>query len=232
MTRKIKALGLALVAAFAMSAVAASSASASHPFHFGSEEVHTEITGTQHAGEDVFTTNGGTVKCNTATYTATTNATKVTDITVTPHYTSCKAFGFINVPIDMDGCDYTFTTGTLETTAGGVEDYEGSVHIVCPGTGHEHAIRITAPGCEVTVPAQTPTGGKITFTNIGSGTTRQVTVDVALTGIHYTEHEISGFPNCNTETVTETNGTYNGSALITGKKTTGVQVGISVTKTV
>ena len=217
MTRNLKALGLALVAALAMSAVAASGASAT-PFHFGSDHSdHVILAGTQHAGEDVFTTDAGTVRCNTATYSGTINEadTATNEVSVTPAYSNCKAFGFINVPIHVNGCQYKFTAITKEGS-----NYEGKVDIVCPG----NPISITAPGCEVTVGSQNALGS-ITYTNVGSGTTREVTVDVNISGIHYYQHD-TGI-TCTTGT--KTNGLYVGSGLVTGRNAAGTHVGLFVT---
>ena len=209
MSRNLKVLGLALVAAMALSAVVASAASA-QAFNFKSEASPTTLTGKRHGtNKEIFETDGGTVTCNEAIYHGQTNVTATSDINITPTYSNCTAFGFVSVPIDTEGCSYTFTTLTKEGS-----NFEGAMHILCPGG---KSMRVTAPGCEVTIGEQTPTGGKITFTNLGSGATREITVDVALTGTHYIEDEIAGLPNCTSAGTTTSNGTYKGAWLVTGE---------------
>lgn len=210
MSRNLKVLGLTLVAALAMSAVVASAASAT-AFNFKAEKVPTLLTGKQHAGNDVFVTDAGKVECNEATYVGEQKTTPTTEVTVTPTYTGCTAFGFVNVPIDVNGCSYKFTAKTIE--AG---NFEGEVDILCPAG---KSIEVTAPGCTVTVGAQNNLK-KITYTNLGAGATREVTVDVAATGIKYEEHNKGIFPTCAANTVPKANGTYTGAGLVTGENPT------------
>ncbi|HVI70064.1 MAG TPA: hypothetical protein VM656_01085 [Pyrinomonadaceae bacterium] len=220
MTRNLKVLGLALMTAFAMSAVAASAASA-QAFHFASEAEHTILTGKQE-GSDVFTTHAGTVTCTTAKYTGTIqSATKTTTVAeVTPEYSGCTAFGFANVPIHHNECKYKFVAGTKESG-----NYEGSIDIVCP-TGKK--IEITAPGCLVTVGPQTGLK-KVTFHNVGASATREITATVNLTGIKYEEHAPTFFSTCEYDTVATNNGTYTGNAIVTGEDTEGKHVGLFLT---
>jgi len=206
MSRNLKALGLALVASFAMSAVVASAASA-EAYSFKADTVPTTLTGNQHAGNDVFTTDTGTVSCNIATYEGTQTVTPTNSVTVKPSYGECRAFGLFNVPIHVNGCEYKFTAGTKVSG-----NYEGTVDIVCP-TGK--FIEVTAPGCLVTVGAQNNLG-KVTYTNIGIGATKEVTVDVNITGLAYEEHR-PPFGICTNNTVPQTDGTYVGAGLVTGE---------------
>jgi hypothetical protein len=207
MSRNIKVLGLALVAMLAMSAVVASAASAT-AFNFKSETVPTQLTGKQHAGNDVFTTDAGKVECTEATYLGEQTVSPVNNVSVVPTYTGCTAFGFANTPIDVNGCSYKFTAITKE--AG---NFEGAVDIICPAG---KVIEVTAFGCTVTIGSQTGLK-KVTYTNVGAGTTREVTVDVNLTGIKYEEHNKGIFPTCANNTVATTNGTYVGAGLVTGE---------------
>jgi hypothetical protein len=215
--KNLKILGLALVAVFAMSAVVASAASATV---FRSESTPTVLTGTQKAGtNDVFNTMGGTVTCENATYVGSVSGTSSTEAEVEPTYSGCTAFGFANVTIDVNKCKYKFTAGSIISG-----NFEGSVHIVCP----EKPIEVTAPGCTITVATQTPTGGTITYTNLGSGTTRELGVDVALTGIHYIEDNKGLFPTCSSPGVTTTDGTYRGESIVKGENEAAEQHGIWV----
>jgi hypothetical protein len=209
MKRNLKILGLALASVLAMSAVAVSAASA---VEFKSESSPTVLTGEQKEGtNEVFTTMGGTVTCENVTYVGSMSGTSSTELEVAPTYSGCTAFGFSTL-IHVNGCKFKFTV-------------VGSVHIVCP-TGK--AIEITAPGCTITVPTQTPTGGAINYLNLGTWTGRVLEFIKLLTGIHYIEHNKGIFPTCSNPEVTTTDGTYSGESIIKGENESGVQHGIWV----
>lgn len=151
MTRNLKALGLALVAVFAMSAIAASAASAQQgtltsdgPVTLTASEKKPE-----EGGVNKLTAFGAEVTCPGSTYTAhkvltqaETEAGKkhepipvpATTATLTPHYKqtnhNCVAtFGWI-ATIDMNGCDYVIHLG--ETTGGVAGTYGVTVDVKCP----------------------------------------------------------------------------------------------------
>lgn len=184
MTRKFKSLGLVLAAVFAMSALGVSAASAAE---FHSAKAPTTISGTQ-SSSHVFTTNAGTVTCKTATFSGTQSTTTATTVQLTPTYSSCTAFGFINVPIDVNGCSYTFTS-------------HGATTVDCPSG---KAFEITAPGCTTKVGPQTFASG-MTYTTVGSTPSRSISASTNISGITYDE--------CGT---IRTNGTYKGTTSITG----------------
>lgn len=163
MNRKLKALGLALLAVFAMSAVAASGASAAQ-FHAEQEPV---ILTSDNDTAHVFTYGLGSVTCTTTTF-DTTVATKTTSsITVTPVYGGCE---FLEEPaeVKVNSCDYTFTADTTGEHA--------PVTVTC-GAKPIEVVVPTLGNCTLTVGSQTTTNG-VRYTNGGSGTTRDVTVDV------------------------------------------------------
>lgn len=67
----------------------------------------------------------------------------------------------------------------------------------------------------------------ITYTNIGSGTTEEGTIDVNLTGIEYTHTKGTGFGACSAGE--GNNGTFEGNVLLTATNTgTGEHVGVTV----
>jgi len=219
MIRNLKVLGLALVAVFAMSAVAASMASADE---LTSESSPVQLTGKQIAPGDVFTTEVGTVKCKEVSYKATT-ATPTTTVTATPTYPvkaldgtqNCTGFGF-PAEIHTNGCTYLFHIGVATT---------GTLDVLCP-EGKE--ITVTAIGtgtnkCTVHVPAQS---GKatITYRNVGSLTTREIEVEANITTLTYSWNKGTGLGACSKEEKTtgeKGTGTYTGKALITGEKDNG-----------
>ena len=125
MTNNLKALGLALAAAFAMSAVAAPVAQA-----------EVLLTGEQiaHGGntKHTLTTSGGdVVSCSTPTLPGTIDE-KQEAVTITPVYAGCVAkIGASELPatITMNGCDYLFEAGEEDKArhfAGGMAD------LACP----------------------------------------------------------------------------------------------------
>jgi hypothetical protein len=214
--RNLKILGLALVAMFSVSAVGATVASAND---FTAEENTVTLTGKKEAGTtDLLTTTAGTVNCSEPTYHATAT-TGSTAITVTPDYATdgtCTAFG-LPATIDMNSCRYIFRVNAGVTT-------HGSVDIEC-NPGDE--ITITQPPtdkCVVHVPAQTGLT-EITYTNIGAGATREVTLDVNLKNIKYTHTKGSGLAACTAGSAT--NGSLTSKATVKADKVgTSTQVGI------
>ncbi|HEX9967947.1 MAG TPA: hypothetical protein VGB06_08365 [Solirubrobacterales bacterium] len=193
MPRKVKAVGLALTAALALIALAASSASATNP-RFHSEVAHTSLTGEQEI-RNTFSVNAGTIHCSTATFAGTAAEATTTQLTIAPTYNGCKlttvTLETLEATVDMNGCHYLFTPG-------------GQVHLTCPSA----PIRVTAPLCTVSVAPQTVE--KVDYTNVGEGTTRSVTVTSTATSLTYTQ---SSF--CPTGGGTFSNGSYAGAVSTT-----------------
>jgi hypothetical protein len=174
MNRKIKVVGLCVFALFAMSAVAAAGAQAAN---FHSESTTTFYTGEQF-GTNTFTTTAGTVKCKKAKFTGEATGTSLTTIQVTPEYLECTAFGQA-ATVTTTGCVYTLSAdGTIVELDGCTTPVNGGDGIV---------INVPAGNCKVTVANQTfgATGGtavnSITYTNEGSGSTRDVKVNADVT---------------------------------------------------
>jgi hypothetical protein len=189
MTQKLKALGLALVAVFAMSAVVASAAQASN-FQSGTGTYPTTVTGEEISGpvtgvtvlKHEFKTALGVIKCTPAEFTGTLTAAS-TQFTVAPTYgnttagTGCTIAGTAGPVVHMNGCDYLFTAGT---TASGVTPI--STHLVCPEG--KHIVVTVKTGCEDTIFPQTFAESMISAKNgggTGSAMTSTDTIDV--TGI-------------------------------------------------
>jgi hypothetical protein len=205
MSRKLKMLGLVVGAVFAISAMSAQAAFAATEFVAEAGTTTGKITGVQTTGH-VFTTNAGTVTCKVAHFEGTFSTNSATTQTVTPKYENCTAFGFIGVPIDINGCTYTFTAAA-----------PGEVVVTC-GT---KPIEITVPGCTTTVGSQT-IKEKNEYTNGTNSATGKmdVTVDTDVTGggtITYNE--------CGT---VRTNGTYTGQTTVTATNTAGTPIDITV----
>jgi hypothetical protein len=149
MTRNLKALGLALCAAFALSAIGASAASAVVQDEFTSDAVGEQIThltakqktdgntknihGENLGGVQEFQGTTGdekTLKCNEVSAKATFTGPKVKDITATNvEYKSCGAFKtnaegktekIATTFVEFTSCDYHFYGETTETANGPV----------------------------------------------------------------------------------------------------------------
>jgi hypothetical protein len=226
--RKLKTLGVMLVAVFAMSAVVAASASADD---FTAEKNTVTLTGDQDKGLDKFTTTVGIVSCNEVKYhgTATTGSTTVK---IAPTYNGCTGFGF-PATIHMNGCEYALTLTEQKPEVGPTTT---TVEIVCP-TGKEITITAVAAGttkCTVHVPPQTGPSGTtglkhIEWHNVGAGQTRELTGTITITGITYKHTEGTGLGKCTTGH-SET-GSYNGLATVTGEEHGGgAHVGIFLSK--
>jgi hypothetical protein len=215
MIRNLKLLSLAFVAATALSAVAASGALAA-VFH--SEEAPTILFGSQHAGEDVITTDSGKVTCNEVGYAGIYEGTTTTqEVTLEPSFSECHLiliFTF-NVTVDMNGCNYLFTA---EQFVIGLTNDPPQVHLKCP-TGK--VIEVTAPSCTVTISPQTAQG--IEYTNRGGipNESRDITIDIEIKSLIYEEHGSA----CENETGITFNGTYNGAATIRAYNFIGNQQG-------
>jgi hypothetical protein len=205
MNRNLKALGLAIATVMALAAFSGASSAA----EFHSEVAHTELSGSQ-IGTDVFTVNAGTVKCSEITYSGTqTTGVTSSEWTTTSRWAACVALGFIGATIDMNECHLRFTA-----------NFNPYLHIICP----TKPIEVTTPPCTITIGSQTVNSG-FTYTNEGAGTTRDVKVKFALSGLTYTQLN-KAFPNCTGGAGTFTNGSYTGEATVKGANTAGTQVGI------
>ena len=210
MTRNLKALGLALVAMFAMSAVASSAASAEVLFH--SEASETTLTGTA-LNNQVFSVGEGeseqAVVCEKIDVDATVSGTTNTSINVAPKYTECEAES-LTAHVYFNSCYYEFTS-------------HGSVHVRCGTTGDKIEVRVTFLGerqC-LDIPAQTPGVSTVDYTNGGEGTTRDITLNSTAAGISYTKTGLCGSGS-------GTDGRYSGEVTITGEDQEEHHIGIWV----
>ena len=142
MIRNLKVMGLALAAVFALSAVAASAASA-EPALF-TAEVGAGETAKVHGGQteafgDTFTVNGNPLSCEVAEVSgkAGTAGPSSTTVSLKPEYENCHviALGFITLPatVTVNGCEYKFnaTKNTPDTESNNTP-FGADLTIVCP----------------------------------------------------------------------------------------------------
>jgi hypothetical protein len=223
MTRNLKFLGLAILAALATSSlVTLSGSSAQTGGHFDSEISHTTISGEQKDKEKPhkFNFEGfGFIECEEAVLHGTTLEAKVTQITLEPSYSKCKN-GSNHVTVTTNGCAYVFTFGPqLES--------HSTVHIECPAK-KKIEIHVRDPAntkdlCTISVGPQTPLNG-VVFTNEGSP--HDVKAEMTLNDVSYTRHKGECDPPT---TTTLNNGQITGTTTIRGFNTVGQQKAITAT---
>jgi len=190
MTRNLKALGLALVAVFAMSAMAASAAQAESTAYLtaGSAEKPVTIEGVQTTA-NVFGRSGRTVTCETANFAGGTVEGSVTELTVVPEYANCHSVVLgtkFPATVTMNSCDYQFT-GTKVGSA-----YTVRSDLECSKDGDQVEIHVysnaehTSVLCTIDIPEQTNLD-TITLTNSSGVTPDDVNADINVGGITSTE---------------------------------------------
>lgn len=224
MIRNLKALGLALVAVFAMSALAASAAQAVEAtFSWPETTKHLTATADPTAPAQNFTITTGKFgfECNvvtgeqavTGTGAASIGSTNLTFSHTEKPADNCKGPLNSNAPVKMNGCTFTFKAGTTLKEAPTGES-EGTADVVCPP---EKEITIEAVGCITHVPAQTGLG-PVFYRTVKTGAKEEVTIEAkvaagigahnkAITSTH------TGF-TCGTGTSID--GAYTGKATIKG----------------
>jgi len=207
-----KVFGTAAVVGVAACALVAMPASADV---ITAESTPLTLTGAQE-GTDVIKVHGGEIKCSKVSYTGTISSSPASTLTLTPNFLSCTFAGLI-ASVQLNGCVYLVHVGTtFASTASGTLD------IVCPA-GKE--ITVTAPSlgtpkCTVHIPAQTGLES-VAVTNLGSGSTREVTVSFGvgggLTSLKYSQTSgTAETGNCATADNT-TSGTQTAALLLTAE---------------
>jgi hypothetical protein len=236
MTRNLKALGLALVAVFAMGAVMASAASAQAKLtSTGPVTLIGKQTGAAAANQ--LSAFGATWTCTTVTYTGhktkSTTTPKAliangdTTATITPHYSGCSAntaIGVKPVTVKMTSCDYTFTLGTYNPA--GLGSAPVTAHVECNVLGDQIHVEIyndaahTEVFCTVTFGVQTTTGG--TLSNTAGGL---VDINGTFTAIAAKREGLCLLDGKGTNTATATLAT---DVSVEGKNAAGEKTNISV----
>lgn len=218
MTRNLKALGLALVAMFAMSGLAASAAQAVSTFN--SDGTPTFLTAEAKTSQ-TFVDGEKEVICEKVGVAATDKivGTSVTEVTVHPTYSgspaepngaACtaklSATESVKAFVEFTTCDYKFTAAT---------DANGHAvtHIVCTTPGDAIHIKVTALKLKCyTITEQTlgggGSGGGVHYDT--TGTTPNRDIDVTATNIKVKAHREGA---CGEG---ETTATYNGTVTVKG----------------
>ncbi len=246
MTRNLKALGLALAAVFAMSALSAASAQAVPTFTgyettTGNPHVHTIYQGTTDPGGiEKIKAGAGTLECHkkysgtdltgdNSTLTLTVTEVKTPNTEGNHCNTNVPGIGNFKVDIEFTSCDYLFHVETkLEENT-----YTGSVDVKCTTPGDSIHIRVTnAAGgtkCLNTIPEQT--GLKhVVYHNKKETKPTKITVTTTLEQIKYvqTEGGILGCGQANGTYEGAKGATYTGEFTLEGENTLGEKVDVEV----
>jgi hypothetical protein len=172
MTRNSKALGLALLAVFALGVVGTQGASAadSHQFQFDGQK--TIITG-KNTNSHEFSIGGAfAVQCTIVAFESTVDAgagqTEADEITVRPTYNNCT-FGGQAAPVFVNDCAYVFDSDTTEGgTTGGKH---AQLKIECAAGG---MIKIHTVQCTIMIGEQT-LADAVTYKNDTANSTEFIT---------------------------------------------------------
>ncbi len=203
MIRKLKTLGLALVAALALSAVGAASASAWFDWE---GEKHPTPTGSAKSIQ-VFATKTEELSCEELSFDG--GEIDGAEIKATPTFGKCTFTGETSLPADVDsaGCQLAFHT-------------DSKMEIDCPA-GKEIHVSVTVGKLKLdclTIPEQTPKTPAALFTNQGTGASRDILVKSEVEGIKYTRKGACG-------SGTFEDASYHGEITVKGD-TDGKQVGV------
>jgi hypothetical protein len=205
--RRIRHLGLAVLAAAALTALlGAGTASAAQ---FRAEEYPTTVTGTQTVAQK-FTTweKGPTWTCSNVTTVGTISAASTT-LSLAPTFTGC-AFAGQAASVKMNTCKYVYKNSSEQMVN------TGTIDISCSKAGDE--IEVVASICTLKIPAQAArssvqySGGPVQEGPGGEGYKRKIGINLNATGFTYS---LSGFV-CG-KTGTFEGGVLTGSHQLLGK---------------
>jgi hypothetical protein len=215
MTRKIKALGLAIIAVTAMSMAASAQAFEMHTTH-NNDIV---LTG-QQSQQFVLQTDAGKVTCTTADFEGTVpwvSGSQVTgqETTLTPTLSGCQTLGLAAV-LRMNGCKFVITN---KTTGGSTTAKTGYVDLTGCTVGKQVEVIGGGGVCITTVPEQHHLGHVVFQNTQEVGKPEHIEVSVTLTGLKYEFHGMGcgGTP----PTVLTSNGVTQGGATFRAYEKTG-----------
>jgi hypothetical protein len=232
MIRNLKALGLALVAVLAMSAVAVSAAQAEGVVT--AENYPVTLTGTQE-NNNIFKVGAvRSVECKKATLDSTLTGPTKTALTTTAAYGECSSSpSALPATVNMNSCDYTLTANTPVAPANTTGSATVSVFCGTAGDGIHVTVYKGVPHTETACTYKIdPTDpevlkGTIEYHNIGAGTTREITAELNLKEIKTTV--LTGTKLlCGGAAGETVNSTYTGNVVITGENAFSEHVGVWV----
>ena len=213
MTHNLKTLGLALVAALALSAIGAQGATAVVEHSFRSDAVSQKTVSTgQNEGNHVLSlgTGGPLISCTSVTFSGTNNFNVRDTLTVQPKYSSCTALGSA-VSFTTNGCYYILDSDTTTNPHFGGE--HAAVTVECEAS---HDIIVDSV-CKVTLTAANSQSlHGMRYTQVAASSKHSITVTSTIGQIHYTT--TGGLP-CTAigkPQGTYTDGIYEGKLTLTG----------------
>ena len=183
MKRRLRALGLALIAAVAIAAVVASVAGAT-TLSTTTGFYPVTVTGSQEGEPTQFKVGAvRTVSCTEATLDGTLAAASPAT-TFTAAYDGCTSSpSALPVTVNMKSCDFTFTWGTPAWPL----NTRGNATVAVDCATPADAIQVTAyktvehttanTACTYAIAPQGPIPGAFQYHNIGAGTTAEVTLE-------------------------------------------------------
>jgi hypothetical protein len=189
MNRKLKGLGLALIAVFALGVVSVSTASAgtftaNAGATISGEQVSGTVTGKTVAKFELATL-AGTWRCTVFNVSGTAAAAESPTQEVAPSWTGCTIAGSVPVTIDPN-CRFLFHAGTAGAA---------TMDVRCPSS----PITVTLAGSTCSITFGGAAGGVnqglggITLDNSGTSTAMDILATFDVTGIHYV---IDNGPSC------------------------------------
>jgi hypothetical protein len=232
MTRKLKALGVALIAVFAMSVVAASAAQAKFDTLTTFPTTNVFLTAKALQTQELSIQGGkAKLKCSEVELEVgegkSTNSDKSTSGTAYPKYNktenTCEESPFGKMTVHMNGCYYTYTS---ETDVNG----DAEVHVICP---EGQKITLTGPaGCNISFGEQTLKGVHYTNETTSPGTNEtemHIKLEPTVGGISWTATAACALVGIK---ASGTDGTYTGNVTVTADEDVnnkpGEPVGITV----
>jgi hypothetical protein len=193
-----KMLGVAIVAALALSVVASASAA-----QFKGSTSPVTVSGAQSTTHK-FTVEGSAVTCTTATFSSAPTAVPTSEVLITPVYKGCTAFGIAGATVSMNGCQYKFHSGP-----------PGTVDLICSSGKTVIAVSTFLGKCKVEIPGSNASKnqglGGVTYTNTPAG---KVTVGANVTTITAEVVESTGI--CPLTKGTVNNASYSGDTIVEG----------------
>ena len=171
-------------------------------FHYGLG--HTILEAQVQGSSEIMTFNIGSWICSSINYTGTAATTSTTTLPLNATYSGCTAFGSYSIVTHMNGCQWIFVPSGVE--------------LACPAG----PLEITySSWCVITLASQALTG--VTYTNSGSGSSRDLEISVNATGIKYTQ-DSKTFPGCRAGSFSD--GKWTSKLTVVGKNTSGTQVAL------
>jgi len=141
----LKLLGLIIVAVLAMDAVVASTAQATPEFTASSYPA--TLTGSNSFGNEDIKTEAGDIQCNSH-FVSNSLSTQSQTLTLTPTYTNCQSFGFMNATFSTEGCAYVLHATEKVATS----SYAHHMDISCP---EGKSMKILSGTCKAEIKPQT-----------------------------------------------------------------------------